>query len=76
VILFGTCYIAPSGPPTGVLVTSQSESSIVIQWNPPELFERNGVISGYQVKLTYSNKISKVYTVSGFTLNLQIEGNV
>ena len=58
-----------------MVVTSQSESSIVIQWNLPELFERNGPISGYQVNLTYTNNTNKVYTVSGFTFNLQIEGN-
>ena len=69
------CILVPSGPPTNVLVTSQSESSIVVQWNPPELFERNGPISGYQVNLTYTNNTNKVYTVSGFTFNLQIEGN-
>lgn len=57
-----------------MIVTSQSESSIVVQWNPPELFERNGAINGYLVYLTYTNKTSKVYTVSGFTFNIQIEG--
>jgi len=68
-------YTAPSGPPTNVIVSSNSESSIIVQWSSPGVFERNGVINGYQVHLNYSNRTSKVYTVSGSTFNLQVEGS-
>ena len=57
-----------------MIVSANSESSIIVQWGPPELFERNGVINGYQVHLNYTNRTSKPYTVSGSTYNLQVEG--
>ena len=47
----GTCA-APSGPPLNVHAIPVSDSAIMITWEPPSLFERNGVITGYQVNVT------------------------
>ena len=55
-------------------VTALSDTAIVIQWGAPELFERNGPLTGYEVTLTYSNGTRKLYSLSGTTFNFQIEG--
>ena len=64
----------PTGAPTDVSVSALSESSIVVQWSPPELFEQNGPIDGYQVALVYSNGTQRMYRLGGSTFNFQIEG--
>lgn len=74
-ILANIFFSAPTGAPTGVSVTSaQSDTAIVVQWMPPELFERNGPIVSYHTNLTYSNGTQQRYTSSGNTFSLQIEG--
>ena len=56
-------------------VSSQSDTSLVVQWSPPELLQRNGPIDGYEVYFTYRNGTHTTHAVSGQILNLQIEGN-
>lgn len=67
-------FSAPSGAPTGVSVTALSDTAIVVQWMPPELFERNGPIVSYHTNLTHTNGTRQQYTSSGNTFSLQIEG--
>ena len=66
----------PSGSPANVSVTAQSESSVVVQWSPPELFERNGVIEGYEVLLSYtsSNDTNRTYSLTGNVDSIIVEG--
>ena len=66
--------LAPSGPPTNVTVGYVSPS-LEIQWEPPEFFERNGFIDGYEVTLTYSDKVDRAYNLSGSTLGVIIDCN-
>ena len=73
VIVYNACP-APTGAPTDVSGSPLSESSIVIQWSPPELFERNGPISGYDVTLIYGNGTQGTYQLKGDTFSIQIEG--
>ena len=67
-------FSAPSGAPTDVVASVQSESSIDIWWSPPELFKQNGPITGYSVSLTYGNETRSVYNVSGNTLYVNATG--
>ena len=41
---------APSGPPQGLVGSPRSSTEIMIQWEPPQEEERNGVIMGYMVR--------------------------
>ena len=65
--------LAPSGPPANVTVGYVPPSSLKIQWELPELFERNGFIRGYEVTLTYSSKVDRVYNLSGSILGVLID---
>ena len=68
-------FLVPSGPPTDVSVMILSQTSILIRWNTPEVFEQNGPIVGYKIVLTYTNGTSSVYNSPHPDIfNLQIEG--
>ena len=66
--------LAPTGAPVEVTVSAISTTSIFIQWNPPEQFEQNGPIEGYEVTLIYRNGTQRTYRLGGSTFNFQIEG--
>ena len=69
-------FVAPSGPPTDVTAAALSSTSLLIIWQPPESFERNGIITAYQIHVTTSgNETLNTYMVSGNTRSLQVEGN-
>ncbi|MCG8529958.1 MAG: fibronectin type III domain-containing protein [Desulfovibrionales bacterium] len=40
---------APSGPPTDIVVTNTTNSSITIQWGPVDCVHRNGHITNYTI---------------------------
>ena len=42
--------IEPSGPPLNVQALTQSSTSILVKWSPPNELDRNGVITRYVVK--------------------------
>lgn len=66
---------APSGPPTSVSAAAASASSIRVLWSPPEVTERNGLITGYNILLIDRGSLEQTfYNTSGDTFNLQIEG--
>ena len=59
------------------MITVLSSTSLLITWQPPDEFEQNGIITGYQIQvLLYQNETSEMYNVSGSTLSLRVEGNV
>ena len=68
--------VAPSGSPTGVVISVLSSTSLLVTWQPPDEFEQNGIITGYQIVLSYQSEISEMYNVSGSKLSLQVDGNV
>ena len=41
---------APSGPPLGVVGSPRSESSILLQWQPPIPDDINGILRGYIIR--------------------------
>ena len=51
-ILSFVCHIVvPSRSPTSLLSIKCNSSSITIQWSEVDCFERNSVITGYQIKV-------------------------
>ena len=42
----------PSGPPTNVVVISSTPYSITLFWSLPHSTHRNGIITGYTVRVT------------------------
>ena len=65
----------PSGAPTNVTRELLPSSSVHVRWQPPQLSERNGIISGYTVQLTalWDESII-VYNLPGTASSHQIEG--
>lgn len=47
---FCNLFPAPSGPPTGVVGSPRSESSIIIRWEAPEQDAWNGRLLGYMIR--------------------------
>ena len=74
-----TCFInlVPSGPPTSVTRELLPSSSVHVRWQPPQLSERNGIISGYTVRLTalQDGSITE-YNLQGTASSQQIEGMI
>ena len=62
-------YIAPSGPPTVFNVTSNSSNpqQLVLEWEPPSLEDRNGIIIRYNYNCTDDDDSTNVQ--SGYTMN-------
>ena len=46
------CYIVPDGPPLNVILSSPSSTSIYVNWNFPDPFSRNGIITKHQLNYT------------------------
>jgi len=66
---------APDGYPRDLSALILSRTAILIRWNLPDLFERNGPIVGYKIVLMYTNGSSSVYnSPHGDIFSLQIEG--
>lgn len=65
---------ALSGPPTNVAVEVLSSTSLRIMWDPPDPFEQNGAIIGYEIALLLQNGSRVNYATSNSTFSLQIEG--
>ena len=42
--------VAPSGPPRGLVGSPRSNSSIIIQWQPPDEDKWNGALLGYLIR--------------------------
>ena len=55
---------APSSAPTSVNTSTDSSSSITIQWGPVDCINRNGNITGYSVRYT-GGGITQIVNVSG-----------
>ena len=41
----------PSGPPLSVIAVASSPRSVFLSWDPPSILQRNGIITGYQVRV-------------------------
>ena len=41
---------APEGPPQDLVIRQLNSSSSLVKWNEPAASQRNGVITGYQVR--------------------------
>ena len=59
-------FLAPSGPPENVQAVTNSSSSIILYWLPPNVEEQNGKITSYNIKMT-SNTVEKARNVSTMT---------
>ena len=66
---------APSGPPTDVVATALSATTVSVSWQPPALLDQNGVVTAYQAVLVDTSDGSrKMSSVGGNTLTLLFEG--
>ena len=64
-------YIAPDGPPRDLVVYSNSSSSIIVTWEPPDLSLQNGVITYHYITCT-SIQSEQQLTVNTTELQLQL----
>jgi hypothetical protein len=44
---------APEGPPRDLIVRQLNSSSCLVKWSEPSHNQRNGIITGYQVKILF-----------------------
>ena len=44
-------FSVPSGPPLSVIAVANSPRSVFLSWDPPSTLQRNGIITGYQVRV-------------------------
>lgn len=51
IFFFSSFETAPSGPPVNVQGHATTSRSLVLEWDPPLLRDRNGIISNYHVNL-------------------------
>ena len=65
-------FLAPSGPPLNVKVTTQSSSSLFISWKAPEVERQNGVITNFTVCFSHrKNGICfKEYVTKSYELSI------
>jgi hypothetical protein len=66
---------APDGSPQNVMIQIQSSTSVIIKWEPPELTAQNGVITKYNLIVTFvSNRTTQMYSVPANVLSIRVEG--
>jgi protein sidekick len=54
-------FSAPSGPPNGVVGSPRSNSSIILQWQPPDEKKLNGELKGYAIRYKPKNYPASTY---------------
>ena len=65
---FASSYSVPSSPPTNFNIAIVSSSAIELSWQLPPLSDRNGIITGYTIRV--------VRTDTGETFVDQITGGI
>ena len=54
VIVIASCFYffsVSSAPPLSVVAVASSPHSVFLSWDPPSTLQRNGIITGYQVRV-------------------------
>ena len=61
----------PSGPPTNVVGTPSTPYSITLSWSLPHSTHRNGIITGYTVRVTAASSATfqRSTTATSYTLS-------
>ena len=49
-------YIVPDGPPLNVILSSPTSTSINVNWDLPDPFSRNGIITKHQLNYTEASQ--------------------
>ena len=57
------------------MISSSGSSALVVEWMPPEIRQRNGLITGYVVILT-NLESSDQLTYNVDLLNVHVEGEI
>jgi len=60
----------PSAAPNAIQIRVLSSTSAEMQWQPPDLLDQNGVITGYTVILTSTD----VYNLTSNETHIHVEG--
>lgn len=61
----------PSGPPLHVVGSPRSSNSIMVQWQPPPLEDRNGELRGYLVRYRLSSYPQNTWSYRNITTEAQ-----
>lgn len=64
-------FLAPSGPPLGLVGSARSSSEIITQWQPPLEEHRNGQILGYMIRYRLHGYTGSPWTVRNITNEAQ-----
>ena len=63
---------APSRPPVNLTVEATTSDSITLNWIPPDIQSRNGIITGYLVNVT-AVETGETFQASSTTTNLVVQ---
>ncbi len=66
-IFFHAVSLEPSGAPLNVKAFTKSSTSILVQWNPPNELDRNGVITHYIVQYSSLGTQASINTTDNTT---------
>ena len=63
-VLFPTLSSVPSAPPLNVSLSASDHSTLLVSWDPVEVYHQNGIVRSYRVVITDSANISSTLTLS------------
>ena len=55
-------FLVPTGPPLNFVATADSSTSMILTWEAPLIYERNGIIISYMVTLVSGGNSSTFVT--------------
>lgn len=64
-------FLAPSGPPLNVVGSPRSSTSIIVQWQPPDLEDRNGELRGYVIRYRLASYQQSPFSTRNITMEAQ-----
>ena len=72
-LIYLTCFIAPSGPPRNLQAVVTDSRSMFITWEPPVPEERNGILRQYVITLM-SVETDEIVTTSSIGTSVTVSG--
>ena len=64
--------VGPLDPPQNITVVNTSAFALLVEWHPPNT--PNGIITMYNIYLTYDNRSREIITVNGTESSYVLEG--
>lgn len=66
------CLLVPSASPTSLRVMAITSTSAFLLWNPPSIEYRNGIVTGYTVRLIREDPLQQPIVFTTTNTNLTV----